>query len=176
MFLCISPPTYSYPFLFWNQVIRENWNLKYSACFVLCPVTAPDVTVPFAVSVVSKLRSPPGNVLLVRNTDEDVDLVNTTHITNIPDKIGICVKPFHFDYDSVSNRFQICQLAFYAGEILLWHIDKISPWEITGFLSSVRRHYICWSFWNWTQFLVQHILHFTITLLVRKRHVCSSTI
>lgn len=66
-------------------------------------MTAPDVTVPFAVSVVSKLRSPPGNVLLVRNTDDDVDLVNTTHITNIPDKIGICVKPFHFDYDSVRS-------------------------------------------------------------------------
>lgn len=88
-------------FLPLNQVIRENWNLKYSACFVLCPVTAPDITVPYAVSVVSRLRNPPGNVLLVRNTDDDVDLVNTTHITNIPDKIGVCVKPFHFDYDSV---------------------------------------------------------------------------
>lgn len=84
-----------------KQVIRENWNLKYSACFVLCPVTAPDINVPYAVSVVSRLRSPPGNVLLVRNTDDDVDLVNTTHITNIPDKIAVCVKPFHFDYDSV---------------------------------------------------------------------------
>lgn len=83
------------------QVIRENWNLKYSACFVLCPVTAPDITVPYAVSIVSRLRNPPGNVLLVRNTDDDIDLVNTTHITNIPDKIGVCVKPFHFDYDSV---------------------------------------------------------------------------
>lgn len=82
-------------------MIRENWNLKYSACFVLCPVTASDITVPYAVSVVSKLHSPPGNILLVRNTDDDVDLVNTTHITNIPDEIGVCVKPFHFDYDSV---------------------------------------------------------------------------
>lgn len=86
------------------QVIRENWNLKYSACFVLCPVSTPDLSVPYAVSVVSKLRSPPGNVLLVRNTDDDVDLVNTTHITNIPEKIGVCVKPFHFDYDSVRLR------------------------------------------------------------------------
>lgn len=98
------------------QVIRENWNLKYSACFVLCPVTAPDVTVPFAVSVVSKLRSPPGNVLLVRNTDDDVDLVNTTHITNIPDKIGICVKPFHFDYDSVRS---ISDTIFFSARFFL---------------------------------------------------------
>lgn len=88
------PPTHS-------QVIRENWNLKYSACFVLCPVTAPGLAVPYSVSVVSKIRTPPGNIVLVRNTDEDADLINTTHITNIPDKIGVCVKPLHFDYDSV---------------------------------------------------------------------------
>lgn len=85
-----------------SQAIRENWNLKYSACFVLCPVISPNIGIPYAVSVVSRLRSPPGNVLLVRNTDDDVDLVHTTHITNIPEKIGICVKPFHFDYNSVN--------------------------------------------------------------------------
>lgn len=88
------------------QVIRENWNLKYSACFVLCPVTAPGLAVPYAVSVISKIRSPPGNILLVRNTDEDVDLINTTYINNIPDKIGVCVKPLHFDYDSVSLKLK----------------------------------------------------------------------
>ncbi|XP_031623466.1 uncharacterized protein LOC116340877 isoform X2 [Contarinia nasturtii] len=92
------------------KVIRENWNLKYSACFVLCPVTAPDISVPYAVSVVSRLRSPPGNVLLVRNTDDDVDLVNTTHITNIPDKIAVCVKPFHFDYDSALHLLEFLEL------------------------------------------------------------------
>ncbi|XP_055295408.1 uncharacterized protein LOC129565073 isoform X2 [Sitodiplosis mosellana] len=92
------------------KVIRENWNLKYSACFVLCPVTAPDITVPYAVSVVSRLRNPAGNVLLVRNTDDDVDLVNTTHITNIPDKIGVCVKPFHFDYDSALHLLEFLEL------------------------------------------------------------------
>lgn len=70
---------------------------------MLCPVIGPEFNVPYAVSVVSKLRAPPGNILLVRNTDDDVDLINTTHITNIPEKIGICVKPFHFDYDSVNN-------------------------------------------------------------------------
>lgn len=85
------------------KVIRENWNLKYSACFVLCPVTAPGLSIPFAVSVISKLRSPPGNILRIRNTDDDVDLVNTTNISNVPDKIGVCVKPLHFDYDSVSD-------------------------------------------------------------------------
>lgn len=51
------------------KVIRENWNLKYSAVFVLCPLRIAYLEVPYAVSIVSKLRSPPGNVLLVRNTD-----------------------------------------------------------------------------------------------------------
>lgn len=87
------------------KIIRENWNLKYSACFVLCPITATGMKVPYAVSVVSKLRSTPGNILLIRNTDDDPDLANATHITNIPEQIGVCVKPFHFEYDSVN--FQI---------------------------------------------------------------------
>lgn len=84
------------------KVIRENWNLKYSACFVLCPLRIAYLEVPFAVSIVSKLRSPPGNVLLVRNTDWDPDFVNRT-VHEIPSKIGICVKPLHFDYDQVSK-------------------------------------------------------------------------
>jgi hypothetical protein len=51
------------------KVIRENWNLKYSACFILCPLRISYLDVPYSVSIVSKLRSPPGNVLMLRNTD-----------------------------------------------------------------------------------------------------------
>lgn len=51
------------------KVIRENWNLKYSACFILCPLRISYLDVPYSVSVVSKLRSPPGNILMLRNTD-----------------------------------------------------------------------------------------------------------
>lgn len=92
------------------KIIRENWNLKYSACFVLCPVTAPELRVPYAVSVVSKLKAPAGNVLLVRNTDADPELANGTLITNIPDKIGVCVKPFHFEYDSALQLLEFLEL------------------------------------------------------------------
>lgn len=65
------------------------------------------------------MRTPPGNIVLVRNTDEDADLINTTHINNIPDKIGVCVKPLHFDYDSVcdfetkQNKFVACDMWFF---------------------------------------------------------------
>lgn len=51
------------------KIIRENWNLKYSAVFVLCPLKGLASEIPYSVSVVSRLRVPPGNVLLLRNTD-----------------------------------------------------------------------------------------------------------
>lgn len=51
------------------KVIRENWNLKYSACFILCPLRISYLDVPYSVSIVAKLRSPPGNILMLRNTD-----------------------------------------------------------------------------------------------------------
>lgn len=101
-------------------MIRENFNLKYSACFVLCPLKSVGPEVPFAVSIVSKMFSPPGNILLVRNTDQDPDFVNQT-ITNIPNKIAICVKPIHFNYNQVSNT--IPNVMEKKGNLLL--TDKI---------------------------------------------------
>jgi len=82
------------------QVIRENWNLKYSACFVLCPLRQ-NLTAPYSVSIVSRLRIPPTNHLLVRNADWDPDLRNAS--AEIPDKIAICVKPIHFYYNQVNT-------------------------------------------------------------------------
>lgn len=83
------------------KVIRENWNLKYSACFILCPLRISFLDVPYSISIVSKLRLPPGNNLLLRNTDSDSDFTNRT-VENIPkNKIAVCVKPLHFNYDQV---------------------------------------------------------------------------
>ncbi|XP_073823318.1 uncharacterized protein [Musca autumnalis] len=59
------------------KVIRENWSLKYSACFVLCPVRPQEYDVPQYVSIVARLRAPPGNILELRNTDWDRDFVVT---------------------------------------------------------------------------------------------------
>ncbi|XP_037033844.1 uncharacterized protein LOC119072674 [Bradysia coprophila] len=92
------------------QIIRENWDLKYSACFVLCPLQAPGLEVPYAVSIVSKIRSPPGNVLLLRNTDQDSQLQNRANINQIPDQIGVCIKPFHYDYDSALHLLEFLEL------------------------------------------------------------------
>ncbi|XP_017154957.1 uncharacterized protein LOC108163935 isoform X2 [Drosophila miranda] len=116
------------------KIIRENWNLKYSACFILCPVRAPPLDVPRYVSVVSRLRAPPGNLLTLRNTDQDQDFSahprNASSGTgegkrgqgvpprappsgdNVPDRIAVCVKPFHFNYDKALYLMEY--LEFYA--------------------------------------------------------------
>ena len=76
------------------KVIRENWNLKYSACFVLC-LLQPNQTVPTAVSVVARLRTRPHNMLAVRNLDPKAHSLD-------PNSLAVCVKPLHFSYNRVS--------------------------------------------------------------------------
>ncbi|EAA14595.4 AGAP010096-PA, partial [Anopheles gambiae str. PEST] len=114
-------------------IIRENWNLKYSACFILCPIRGPYPEIPHAVSVVSKIRAAPGNVLMLRNTDNvsinliriveieidlccgkiiskiDPDFTNRT-FSNIPNSIGVCVKPLHFNYDQALYLLEFLEL------------------------------------------------------------------
>uniref|UniRef100_A0A1A9W2J7 Glycosyltransferase family 92 protein n=1 Tax=Glossina brevipalpis TaxID=37001 RepID=A0A1A9W2J7_9MUSC len=121
------------------KAIRENWNLKYSACFILCPVRTPDYDVPQHISIVARLRAPPGNLLQLRNTDFDPDFkkfsdkskrnkteskpnfnspTSTLDLTKfsadeqIPEKLAVCVKPFHFDYNQA--LYLIEYLEFYA--------------------------------------------------------------
>ncbi|KAI5723748.1 hypothetical protein M8J76_010411 [Diaphorina citri] len=73
-----------------TKVIRENWNMKYSALFILCPVDL-NTTLPASLSVVHKLRLPIRNHLLVRNnrldaqTDSDSNFYsnpNSNHNSN----------------------------------------------------------------------------------------------
>nr|XP_023024276.1 uncharacterized protein LOC111512394 [Leptinotarsa decemlineata] len=73
-----------------TKVIRENWNLKYSACFVMCLLT--NKTVPTAVSIVARVKDPPSNLLAVINNYNET-------VTTPQNKFGVCVKPLHFDYN-----------------------------------------------------------------------------
>ena len=91
------------------KVIRENWNLKYSAVFILCPIRGNSAEIPYSVSVVSKIRAPPGNVLLLRNTDNDPDFVNHS-VANIPNEMAVCVKPLHFNYDQSLYLLEFLEL------------------------------------------------------------------
>lgn len=82
------------------KVIRENWNLKYSACFVLCPLQ-PNQTAPFAVSVVVRLFHPPANLLAVNNNYNDTQPVN---------KFGVCIKPLHYEYNGDLQILEFIEL------------------------------------------------------------------
>ncbi|XP_019880952.1 beta-1,4-galactosyltransferase galt-1 isoform X1 [Aethina tumida] len=84
------------------KVIRENWNLLYSACFVMCPLTA-NQTVPASVSIVYKIKDAPTNLLTVVNNYND-----TRERTNM--NFAVCVKPFHFDYNREMQLLEFIEL------------------------------------------------------------------
>ncbi|XP_058790320.1 uncharacterized protein LOC131663739 isoform X2 [Phymastichus coffea] len=89
------------------KVIRENWNLKYSACFVICPLpkeTPAQVSdrVPQSVSIVARLRTPPTNRLLVRNRPVDRPKERRP--------LAVCVKPLHYDYNRVLQLIEFIEL------------------------------------------------------------------
>ncbi|XP_012217351.1 uncharacterized protein [Linepithema humile] len=87
------------------KVIRENWNLKYSACFVICPLPKESPMtnkVPEAVSVVARLRAAPTNRILVQNRHESR--------TNGKESLAICVKPLHYYYNRVLQLVEFIEL------------------------------------------------------------------
>ena len=115
------------------KIIRENWNLKYSACFVLCPLK--DLQAPYAVSIVARLRVKPKNLLVVQKTDHDPSLqllfnnsvangfTNASNLFSwnenrytreflsaIPERIALCVKPLHFNYDKALYLLEFLEL------------------------------------------------------------------
>ncbi|KAF9824569.1 hypothetical protein SFRURICE_004026 [Spodoptera frugiperda] len=81
-----------------DSAIRENWNLKFSATYVLCLLAdsgvKPHETVGASVAVLAtdKLNSLPTNLLIVQDTEPKPGIEENLHI---------CVKPFHFSF----NRF-----------------------------------------------------------------------
>ncbi|XP_075973439.1 uncharacterized protein LOC142974800 isoform X2 [Anticarsia gemmatalis] len=77
------------------KAIRENWNLKYSATYVLCLLresgVKPQETVGASVSVLSSYapNRPPTNLLTVLDTEPK---------SGIEEQLHVCVKPFHYSY------------------------------------------------------------------------------
>ncbi|KAI1303587.1 hypothetical protein HDE_02157 [Halotydeus destructor] len=96
-----------------NRVIRENWNLKYSAYFVLCLLG--HNSIPDTVSVVvkdswtlgSKEPSQMANVLTVRNVP-----VKGSPPQGAPKEpsFAVCVKPLHYDYNQVVRLAEFFEL------------------------------------------------------------------
>ncbi|KAG7189458.1 hypothetical protein KM043_017154 [Ampulex compressa] len=136
------------------KVIRENWNLKYSACFVICPLPKEPIAadkVPETVSIVARLKASPTNRILIQNRPEDR--------TVDKEPLAVCVKPLHYDYNRVLQLVEFielhrllgathvtlyndtigseasCALKYYEAKgivtILPWHhLDMISQREI----------------------------------------------
>ncbi|XP_022917015.1 uncharacterized protein [Onthophagus taurus] len=89
------------------KVIRENWNLKYSACFLLCPLDK-DHQIPSAVSIVSRIWNSPSNLLTVMNNRNDTHRTGTT--TNGGITLNVCVKPLHFEYNKAVPLLEFIEL------------------------------------------------------------------
>ena len=95
-------------------IIRENWNLKYSACFVTCPTklsTSNDTKenlVPVSVSIFPAEVSEPSitNRLPVINSDNGG---TGTYEVNKTD-VGVCVKPIHFHYNKTLELIEFIEL------------------------------------------------------------------
>ena len=104
-----------------NRAIRENWNLKYSAYYLLCPLA--NNQIPIAVSILKKklpLKKQKenedandeedslvfhalGNFVLVQNNLKYKEASNE-------DKIAICVKPLHYEYNKLDNLIEFIEL------------------------------------------------------------------
>lgn len=141
-----------------NKLIRENWNLKYSAYFIMCPLDNNN-PVPDAVSVILKHNRDsesilPANRLIVRNHPKFRARSKQSNSNNI----AICVKPMHYHYDKLVNLIEFielnrilgvshfvlynhtvgpnvdCLLQQYIDEgvvtVLPWHLNMISQKEI----------------------------------------------
>ena len=96
-------------------IIRENWNLKYSACFVICPLKSPispgsnEEFIPNAVSILPKMSTTNAihtnrlPVLNYQNGGTGTYQVNKTDI-------GVCVKPIHFHYNKTYELIEFIEL------------------------------------------------------------------
>lgn len=82
------------------KVIRENWNLKYSACFVMCPLPQ-NQTMPRYVSVIARRGAAATNLL---------EVMNNYNYTKPPRRFAVCVKPLHFNYNRALQISEFLEL------------------------------------------------------------------
>ena len=122
-------------------IIRENWNLKYSACFVLCSLPMPVKYVPQSVSIVNSddfEAAMASNQLPVLNHIEGTGTspVNSTDI-------GVCVKPMHFHYNKTLELIEFIELNKILGvtKFTLYN-DTVSP-EVKIYMAKFSIHMHC---------------------------------
>lgn len=84
-----------------NRLIRENWNLKYSAYFILCPLKPPNTDVPSHVTIIRQGDTTVANKLVVHDNKK---------FFKRPEGIAICIKPLHYEYNKVKNLIEFVEL------------------------------------------------------------------
>lgn len=100
-----------------TKAIRENWNLRYSAYFILCPLLYGS-PVPDAVSVlvrdsghmnhkVNEDTLMPSNRLLVHNKPQSKSKKNNWMSEQ---NIAVCVKPLHYEFNKVLNLIEFIEM------------------------------------------------------------------
>ncbi|XP_026814092.1 beta-1,4-galactosyltransferase galt-1-like [Rhopalosiphum maidis] len=87
------------------KAIRENWNLKYSAVFILCKLPQ-DGNYPLSVSIVSHINDPITNEILIQMPKPTNQLKTD---------IEICVKPLHYYYDRAIQLMEFVELNYLLG-------------------------------------------------------------
>jgi len=103
------------------HVVKENWNLKYSAIFVLCPVPEsppeglPEGAPPASVSVLadsSPASAAPTNQLPVLNREQGSTeaMASSGAKLTSSDSMGVCVKPIHFNYNQTLELIEFIEL------------------------------------------------------------------
>lgn len=84
-----------------NRLIRENWNLKFSAYFILCPLKPLNAAVPSHVSIIRQGDTTVGNKMVVHNNKK---------FFKRPEGTAVCIKPLHYDYNKVKNLIEFVEL------------------------------------------------------------------
>lgn len=89
--------------------MKESRNMPFSAVFIICPLQISSFEfLPYAVSIVKDINNTiPGNMIKIQNTDrfEDVDVRLKQE-----NKIGVCIKPGHFDMSQRNRVIEFIEL------------------------------------------------------------------
>ncbi|XP_050303883.1 uncharacterized protein LOC126741505 [Anthonomus grandis grandis] len=91
------------------KIIKEHWNLYYSAYYLFCPLEL-DESVPDVVSVLTSPNQEPENMLkIIRNYVGDAQW-DPFELSLMVDNMAVCVKPLHYDYNKVMEILEFIEL------------------------------------------------------------------
>ncbi|XP_066257531.1 uncharacterized protein [Euwallacea similis] len=90
-------------------IIEEHWGLPYSAYYVNCPVDLKD-PLPEAVSVVTHRNEFPKNLMKIIVNYANVTAWNASELSANIEKIAVCVKPLHYDFNRIFELLEFLEL------------------------------------------------------------------